>query len=163
MCTSSPSICAFCNVYEFLPDFEASGLDIETYARYMCPHDDPGIAGEEDTGGWKVVHVFVGRCDVILTLPKACLPNGTKDFESGTNCTVLVAREICWTGGDSIPSPRHALVEDDAIQHWNSQHGQDLHVMRMLRFRRNGFFVDIGAFDAVSRKPNLRRVKSTRV
>jgi len=68
----------------------------------------PRIHGEEP-GGWKTLHIFVGR-----------------------------------TGFD-----------EDIIHEFNSQKGQDQLVLQILGYKRGGFFIELGAFDAIGGSNSL--------
>ena len=101
-------------IWEHLEDYDNDlaeyARDPWTYVRERSIVETKGESGEiEEHGGWKTVHMFVGR-----------------------------------TGFD-----------EDVINEWNGQKGQDKFVLEVLGYKRRGYFIELGAFDAIGTKVQM--------
>ena len=78
----------------------------------------------QDALGFHPLHIYFGRND-------------------------LVTRHIPADGFWVPPANVHQASSHPGTRKWFSQHGQDVAVMKVLQYKRDGFFVDLAANDAV--------------
>jgi hypothetical protein len=53
------------------------------------------------------------------------------------------------------PSLSSSGFDEDVINEWNAQKGQDKFVLEVLGYKRRGYFIELGAFDAIGTRVQM--------
>ena len=109
--------------------------DNDSPSRYTYTNNEATLSAHSNSDGWNNIHVFYGNTSHVAQashINKAILPLARQQQSDGNN-------------NNNSSSNNN----NNNFRRWFSQSQQDEFVSRLLRNKRNGYFVDLAANDAI--------------